>query len=244
MDLSLLFYLLLVFLTISMLSMLWKENPLFRFAQYSVVAVAASTTIISAIENIRTLAISPILAGTNYWVIIPIFGGILIFTNMLSKKYNWISKYPLGLILGAGTALALRGAIPSQIISQIQLVISKGVIGDGYITVSNLIFIITSITALIYFFFYFAHTNRVGKGLGKLGRFSVMVAFGATFGSDLMMNTIFLTYVIMYISLLGVPAPVEQSYIGAISVLVVVILFYYYLSKKQSNNIKEQEKKT
>lgn len=227
-----------------MMSMLWKENPLFRFAQYSVIAVAGSTTIISAIENIRTLAISPLLNGTNYLVIIPIIGGILIFTNMLGRKYNWISKYPLGIILGAGTALALRGAIPSQILSQMQLIISKGSIGDSFTTVGNLLFILTSITALTYFFFYFAHKNRVGKEAAKLGRFSVMLAFGAGFGSDLMMNIIFLTYVIMYVSVLGVPSPVGTSYLGAIAVVFVVVVIGYLLllRQKPKNNNLDQSK--
>lgn len=233
-------YLVTVFLTLSMLSMLWKENPLYRFVQYSVVAVAASVTIISAIEAIQKMAISPILTGTNYWMIIPTVAGILVFTNMLGRKYNWLSRYPLGIVLGVGTALSLRGAIPAQIIGQMQSLIRKGKIGTPFETFNNILFIVMGFTALSYFFFYFMHRTSAGRGLSKIGRYAVMLAFGATFGTDLMMNIIFLTYVVMYVSILGVPSPAGVSYTAAILLLAAIGVVGYLFTKRKTSMMPEK----
>jgi len=226
-------YLVTVFLTLSMLSMLWKENPLYRFAQYSVAAVAASVTIISAIEAIQKQAISPILTGTNTWMIVPTVLGILVFTNMLGRKYNWVSRYPLGIVLGVGTALSLRGAISAQIIGQMQSLIKKGKIGTPIETFNNILFIVMGFAALSYFFFYFMHKTSAGRGFSKFGRYAVMLAFGTSFGTTLMMNIIFLTYLIMYISVLGVPSPTAISYSAALLMLVIIGIIGYLASKRQ-----------
>lgn len=241
MSITLLFnYLVIIFLTASMLSMLWKENPLYRFAQYSVVAVAASVMIISGLEAISKMAISPIMTGTNYWMIVPIILGILIFTNMLGKRYNWISKYPFSIIMGVGTALALRGAIPTQIIGQIQSFIRKGVITTPFETFSNIVFIVMGFTALAYFFFYFMHRSSVGRGASRVGRYAVMLAFGAAFGTTLMMNIIFLTYVVLYVSILGVPSPSWVSYTAAILLLLTMgVVGYLYSKRKTTTTPKE-----
>jgi hypothetical protein len=213
--------------------MLWKENPLYRFAQYSVASVAVSVTVISGLDAIRKTAISPIITGTNPWMIVPTILGILIFTNMLGRRYNWISRYPIGIIIGVGTALALRGAIPAQILGQMVSLIRRGVIGGFIDTFNNIIFIIMGFVALIYFFFYFVHRTGVGRSLAKVGRYAVMLAFGATFGTTLMMNTIFLSYVIMYVSILGVPPPASVSYTAAIILVVVIVVVGYLINKRK-----------
>jgi len=245
MDVTVLFnYLVLIFLTISMMSILWKENPLYRFAQYSTVGVAASVTILSALEALQKQAVLPILRGTNYWMIIPTVMGILIFTNQLGRKYNWISRYPLGLVLGVGTALALRGTI-STWVKNLIFFISQAKIGTPVETINNLIFLTVGFCGLAYFFFYFLHRFRLGRGIAKIGRYAIMVTYGAGFGSALMMNIIFLTYVVMYTSFLGVPSPTEVSYTGAILLIAVIGVISYLLTKKDSvvrgQNLKGQE---
>jgi len=56
--------------------------------------------------------------------------------------------------------------------------------------VNWLIVLICTISVVIYFTFTKEHTGVLGK-IAKIGRWSMMIAFGATFGASLFANQVF-----------------------------------------------------
>ena len=143
-----------------------------------------------------------------YMVLLPIgMLGYFVFT----KKHNWMSRIPIGIILGfwSGQQVAvwwmrwgpqiyssmlpvypttwdsftrpkdLSGMTPEQVteVSR-QLYLSEAV--------SNAVFVITLLAALSYFFFSFEMKSKFLKSANTLGRWLLMVGFGAIFGSTVM----------------------------------------------------------
>jgi hypothetical protein len=128
--------------------------------------------------------------------------GYLIF----SKKYNWMSRIPVGIIIGlwAGQQIqvwftqygpqiydSMRPIVPNtnQFFHEgIQITKEQRDIVYGSQAVTNLIFLITLLSVLSYFLFSFDVKNKFLKGTSTLGRWLLMIGFGAIFGSTVMMR--------------------------------------------------------
>lgn len=234
-----------MFFILTMWSLLWKENVVYRFAQYCVVAVAASTFALIALESLYKTAVSPIISGTNYLMIVPILAGILIFTNQ-TKKYMWISRYPLNIILGVGAALAIRGALASDVIGQITAMITlytRTNTTENFI--NGIISLALAITTILYFFFFFLHKSKVYGGLSKIGRYSVMISFGVAFAANMAYNMTFVAYHVLFIFAIGPNATGVPSLAlaGAILMALAFIAGAYISTKRSTNKKPGPEKK-
>src|SRR3990170_5929222 len=115
-SLTLLFQVLLVLFAYSFL--LIKDNHTFRFAQFSLAAVALGNITVYTIITINSTGITPFLRG-SYQYIIPIALGFLVYSR-LTVKYAWLSRWGMAVIVGTGLGLAVRGMVESQIIDQIK----------------------------------------------------------------------------------------------------------------------------
>lgn len=161
------------------LQYLWKENAFFRAFQNLYVGLAAGYALVVASETLKRQAFGP-LANGQISVIIPIVLGLLLFTR-LSIKYGWIARYPMAFLMGIGSALSMK-AIESDFVRQIQASIISWQ-GDSIGAIfNNLVLSLGTAFALIYFFFTFK-PNKAFDVVGRLGRWVLMLCFGAAFGS-------------------------------------------------------------
>lgn len=221
------------FLMIAMLSMLYKENVLYRFAQYSFVAVAAASFSLVAVDAVIKQAWTPLTLG-NALMIVPIIAGIIILLNPV-KKYYWISTYSLFFIMGVGTALAIRGAIPTSIIGQLNALFAWATItADPIRTISNVVGILFTILAFLYFFFHFVHRSKAGRGVQSIGRWTIMIWVGVGFAGMILLNMTILVYVVLWVFVSGPPPtiPLEVSYGAALLTFAITVLAAYFISKR------------
>lgn len=162
-------------ITIAILSLVWKENPFYRSAEHLYVGVSAGHAVVMAYENVRDTAIQPIKSGQMVWII-PMILGILLYARY--TKSSWVARYPVSVMVGIGTGVAVRGAIHGDFTQQIAATIKVGSVND----ILLLLFVIASLS---YFFF-----SRELRGpvsiLPQSGRMVLMVAFGAAFGTTVM----------------------------------------------------------
>ena len=167
--------------TLAVYSFLWKENRFFRAFQNLFVGLAAGYSLVVNFNNIKRQAWGPLTTGKDVWVIVPMILGVLLFTR-LSKKYAWAARYPMAFLMGIGSALSMK-AIESDFVRQIQasLISWKGVGLAG--TFNNLVLSLGTAFALSYFFFTFK-PNKLSEVTGRLGRWVLMLCFGAAFGSS------------------------------------------------------------
>lgn len=162
-------------ITIAILSLVWKENPFYRSAEHLYVGVSAGHAVVMAYENVRDTAIQPMKSGQMVWII-PVILGILLYARY--TKSSWVARYPVSVMVGIGTGVAVRGAIHGDFTQQIAATIKVGSVND----ILLLLFVIASLS---YFFF-----SRELRGpvsiLPQSGRMVLMVAFGAAFGTTVM----------------------------------------------------------
>lgn len=164
--------------TIGIISFAFKDNPLYRFVENVYVGVSAGHALVLGWLNIRDLGIEPMTKKGDYSVLVPMILGILLYTRY-SKKLSWMSRYPIALLVGIGSGLAIRGTIGSQIVSQV-----KGTILPLN-SVNNAIIVLGTLGVLAYFFFSFEQKGAF-KSVASFGRYVMMVSFGAAFGSTVM----------------------------------------------------------
>jgi hypothetical protein len=193
-------------LTLAIYTYLYKDNPVYKFAEYLFVGLAAGyyfsiywrNTLIPNLFN-------PIGAGPGtpgfFWYIGAALLGMLLLTRFF-RNIAWLSRWPIGFMVGAFAGLAIIGNAQGDLISQVQANLlpvldntaiqgftqATGVTGKllGFLWMfGNLLLIVGLITTLVFFFFSLEHKGAVGT-TAKVGVYFLMLSFGASFGFTVM----------------------------------------------------------
>jgi len=109
------------------------------------------------------------------------------FYFIYSKKYVWISRIIFGALLGLISGLVFKGFAGINI-DRIHASF-KPVYGADMSAAqiaNNVIFIVILLAVMSYFFFSFEHKTPARRVPATMGRWFLMFAFGAMFGSTVM----------------------------------------------------------
>jgi hypothetical protein len=162
-------------LTIAVFSLMWKENPFYRVAEFALVGVSSGYALTLGWENIVNRGIEPLMKG-NAVVLIPLVLSLLLFAK-LDKKSAWLARYPMAVMIGLGTAVSLRAAVKTDFINQI------GATMLPLTTLDNVIIVVGTLSVLTYFFFTVGLKSSAQQRGAQLGRAVMMISFGAQLGS-------------------------------------------------------------
>jgi hypothetical protein len=166
--------------TLFIITLAYGDNPLYEFGAYLLIGSSAGWTTVQIISFLGKSAWTPTISGKP-WYALSLLLGLTLFTRFI-PEYRWLYRYPMAVIIGTGTGLAINGAIGAQIVKQMTANFMPIFSGDALTIVSNLIIIFGSMASLTYFLF----TENLRKGtlesIGKAGRYVIMGALGATFG--------------------------------------------------------------
>ncbi|MFO7941962.1 MAG: hypothetical protein R6U92_04890 [Bacillota bacterium] len=171
-------------LTLFAYSFLYKDNKLYQATEHLYVGLGAGYTLTQGYSNVVGAGWEPLMDG-NFWMVVPMILGLMLF-GRFSPGTRWMSYYPMGVIVAIGATLALRGAIPANIIEQLQATMIP------INSVNNALIVFGTLATLTFFFFTLgAMTNRNSLlfKFSLLGRWVLMVAFGAAFGNAVMGRT-------------------------------------------------------
>lgn len=186
------------FLTLCILSFLYKDNPFYKFAEHLFVGVSAAYWAVYYYYNILLPnLIQPLFGHGQLLFIIPLMLGIMMLMRLF-PKVGWVSRWPLAFIVGTYSGYNLITYLQSNAVEQVRATLVPFVqieswknlfTGPGVITFLNAIavpvVIVGVITGIIYFFFSKAHKGVFG-GLARIGVWFLMIAFGASFGYTVM----------------------------------------------------------
>ena len=175
-----------VFFTLAIWSLLYKDNVFYRFATLTMVGATAGYTAAVSWNTIVSRGWLKILAG-NYLLVIPFLLGPLFLTR-ISRKYDWLSRYPTGIIVGVGLGLSMSTYIKPQFTDQIvATILPLFTAADPMTAFNNLVVFVCVTSVLSYFLFTMPRVSESPpmKALGKIGRYAMMTAFGATFGATI-----------------------------------------------------------
>ncbi len=201
------------FFTLAIFSFLWRDNPVYKFAESVLVGVSAAywmtlgfwATLVPnlfaklAPETVKAWAIPslPIDAdgrlSTLLIALVPLILGIMLLMR-LSPKGGWISVWPLAFIIGTTAGLKFVAFIEGDLMAQASNTIKPLVaLNDGQVQWSesfgNIVLLVGVLSVLTYFFFSIEHRGRVGSMVGKVSRVGIwylMITFGAAFGLTVM----------------------------------------------------------
>jgi hypothetical protein len=166
-------------MTIALFSYVFKDNPFSKMAQHIYIGVAAAYGMIVQIDSMIRPTIVTNLIGKQQWqLLIPIALGLLIYARYF-KPIAYLSRYTVAFMVGIGAGVVLARDFKSLFLAQ--LIATMNPI-SGPMAVNNLIIAVGVITTMSYFFFSLQHKGFVGTS-AQVGRYVMMMAFGASFGN-------------------------------------------------------------
>jgi hypothetical protein len=172
-----------VFLTLAVFSFLYKDNPLYKFAERLWVGIATGYwTMLLYHQGFHDKVIIPIVDRHQWYYLIPVIMGIMMWFR-LSPKLGWLSRYALGFYVGISTGIFIPLAFKTAIFLQVEGTIRPvSGLAQG---INFSLALIGVICALTYFFFSKPHKGLLGV-MSKTGIFTLMIGFGAGFGLTVM----------------------------------------------------------
>ena len=169
-------------LTIAILSFLYRDNPLYRFAEHLYVGVSAGFWVIYAWAfDVKPMLVDRFFqsTGVEKWIlIVPAVLGIIMLSRWI-PKYGWLSRLPISFTVGIGAGLGITAGIQGFIMPQIQATLLP------LNSVNNILIVVGFITTIFYFYFSREHKGALGVS-SRIGIIFIMVAFGASFGYTVM----------------------------------------------------------
>jgi hypothetical protein len=174
------------FFIISVLSMLWKDNPIFRIGQQAIIGATMAHYILLNFKSALNNAVLPMLGG-NLLLFVPLLLGVLMYTR-LKNEIAWVARYPTGVLVGIGTGVMIAGTLRGQIIDQVKntvIDLTKNV-ASGNMTgiINTLLIAIGVVTAISFFTFTREHKGVLGIS-AKIGRIFLMISLGANWSGEL-----------------------------------------------------------
>ena len=209
--------------TILIYSIAFRDNMLFKFAEYTFVGAAAGHSLVYGVDNVRRYGWDNLMGGAYLYAVVFLLG-ILLYTRY-HPQYFWVSRYPLSVMVGLGIGLSMRSGVTSEFIAQIKSTAAIKVLGvtDPFKMVSNLIFIILVVSTVYFFLFTFPKAHEGGLGIiPKIARYGMMAAFSYSFANTVLSryNMIFGRFDYIYTTWLPLP--------GAIIALPIVLVLLIY----------------
>jgi hypothetical protein len=192
--------------TIAIFTFLIKENWFYRFFEHFYIGIAAGLGLIVPIKNYLWPQVlvplfgldiiqypdgtfSKVYSYYNLLYIPPMLFGLL-FYFIYSRRYSWLSKVVIGFLLGMSGGISFKGFfndMTPQVVSSFKpLVVYVNGAVDWAASFSNTVFVVTLLSVMYYFFFSFKRSGEGGKKVTVVGRWLMMVCFGAFFGSTVM----------------------------------------------------------
>ncbi len=200
-----------VLATVGLYSVLYKENKFYRFFEHVFLGLATGWTIFVLWAEVLKPSWYEKMMGTpsvnggpatdGQWAYILLLPLGLMAYFVFSKKHNWMSRIPIGIILGLWSGQqvqvwfntygpqikgAMKPILPSAFSSFTVPANASAVDVYPSQALSNLLYIVTLLSVLSYFLFSFEVKNKAIIKFNMLGRYLLMIGFGAIFGSTVM----------------------------------------------------------
>ncbi len=175
-------------LLVACFSYLFKENRAFTYAEHLYVGFAAAQAIILGWSNIKQMGLLPLMEG-RFILAIPLVLGVLLYARYL-KPVSYLSRLPLAFMMGAAAGVTITGVIDAQLVAQVKATMLP------MTSLNNAVMVLGTASTLAFFLFIpfrkKAEQGRATNGFGtgaivqNLGRATIMLAFGSSYGYTVM----------------------------------------------------------
>jgi len=179
-----------VFLTLGIISFLYKDNPWYKFCEALFVGISAGYWLCTVfwsqfVAKLWDNVFPPPGQPQQYVYLVGGLLGIMMLLRLV-PKIGWFSRWALAFVVGGTAGAYLIGYALSNGMKQVKsTILPLWVSGNLNATVGNIILVVGTFCGLIYFFFSKEHKGTYGK-VAKLGILFLMITFGASFGYTVM----------------------------------------------------------
>ncbi|HEX2950453.1 MAG TPA: hypothetical protein VHV83_12955 [Armatimonadota bacterium] len=196
-----------VIATLAIFSILYKENPVFRFMEHIFIGLATGASfIVLWIQMIypdwyQAMMPSKMVegGGGKWWLIFELLIGLLFYT-VYTPKLSWMNRFAIMVLMGWTAGYVFRGfmsGLMPQIIRSFKAPVTTyhdaTAIGANSIHLGglwfhpiSLVFLIILFCTLAYFFFSVEHRSSWIRKPANAGRYFLMISLGAIFGTTVM----------------------------------------------------------
>ena len=226
-----------VFFTMTIYTLLYKENPWYRLAESVYLGVAVGYSVAFDLRYLRDQWGGQWSTSSTMMTLyaLAILIGLLWYFRFV-RKYFFLYRWPLAIIVGTGIGMALRTVIFTQFINQIraQANLLLWVPGDWLKTMNNIIIAVTVPCVLLYFWFTGgARESGPMKIVERIARYTMMAGFGSAFGYTVLARYSLLIGRSQY--LLGItpnPPEAKTAFIAISAILLITLLGWDLFKRK------------
>ncbi len=165
-----------VLATLAVFSFVIKENPFYRFFEYTMIGMSAAHTVVMTWENYTKAFWTNYVMKGEYYLLIPGAIALLYYFRYGPVKYQWLYRYPLALLMGyeIGYVMAYD---PRPFLVQV-----RGTFED-LSSLNSWIFLAVFFATLTYFVFTFWNKSKAVNSSRSFARYAMMAYFGVSFGN-------------------------------------------------------------
>ncbi len=109
-----------IFLTLCILSFLYKDNPFYKFAEHIFIGVSIGYIIIQQYYNTLRPKLVGELGAAHWLALIPLLLVLLMFVKALSQRFGWVGRYPLAFVVAFYAGLQINGVTSADIGKQVE----------------------------------------------------------------------------------------------------------------------------
>lgn len=167
-----------VLATVGIFSFLVKENPFYRFFEFTVIGMAAAHSVVMTWDNFTKPFLFDYVPKGEWYLLIPGVIGLLYYCRYMSPKVQWIYRYPLALMIGydIGYALAYE---PRPFLVQMRSTF------ENFGSVNSWIFLVVFVAVVVYFIFTLGNKNVGANKVRGFAKYAMMAYFGVAFGNTI-----------------------------------------------------------
>ncbi len=176
-------------LLLAVFSYLIKDNKAYTYAEHLYVGFAAAQAVILGWQNVRDIAFLPLIKG-KLVMLAPLVLGLLLYSRFF-KSLSHLARLPMAFMMGAAAGVTVVGVVEAQFIAQVKATMLP------LTSLNNIVLVVGTVTTIAFFLFIplkgkeqAAKSRNNYSGIldtvRNLGRATIMVAFGASYGFTVM----------------------------------------------------------
>jgi hypothetical protein len=114
-----------IFLTLAVLSFLYKDNPFYKLAEHIFVGVSIGYVVTQQYYNVLRPNLIDKLGGifdghaSGLWYLIPLVFVLLLLSKLGPRRFGWLGRYPLAYVVAFYAGLAVNALAQSDIAEQV-----------------------------------------------------------------------------------------------------------------------------
>lgn len=186
-------------LTLGIFSFLYRDNPAYKFCEHLFVGISAGYwVVLTYYGTIKPNLVDPLFGSGHLLLVIPLVLSLFLFSRFFPRG-EWLSRWPIAMVLGVYPALRITGFAQGDLVQQINgSILPLWVAGQPLTSLNNILLVAGLLATLVFFFFSTEHKGTVG-GIAKVGVYFLMVSFGASYGYTVMARVSLLIGRVMFL---------------------------------------------